>query len=242
MQHRKDKTINRREFLKKSLIGGLGLIALSSSGCAGGKLRTGLTYLFDGGIKLENPAGYGKDKSVINYINNRFDVYTTEDRKALVFDEKGDGYIFKPFEDSEENKLERIADINEIMTVGSRIAEEKSFSGANNVEAVTDLVYCDNPEEVQRAPIGYVFLSPDKTIEVSKKGRETKNGYIEYSYNFRIHNKRINIDNVSRAGGPSGDGVGGAGAGPGVGGGAGGIGGDGVGGAGAGPGVGGSAR
>ena len=51
------------------------LIALSSSSCAGGKLRTGLTYLFDGGIKLENPAGYGKEKSVINYINNRFDIY-----------------------------------------------------------------------------------------------------------------------------------------------------------------------
>lgn len=215
---RKIENEGRRDFLKYL---GLTAFSVATFGCTPRlSLREG--EIKEKNIYNENPKNYRVSSNVKDYLNSRFDIYTTQDEKVLVFDDLNDNYIFKPSEEKVkemkgENIIHKIG-VDEAKRIAVNLEEEVYFLDKDDMRVNADIVPCSNPEGVVKDIISYKFGSPKKRLVIGQKklGRE---------YEFKV----FDFDPVQYGGGNGGDSSGDNG---GPSGGAGGSGGDGAGGAG----------
>lgn len=162
-------------------------------------------------IMRQNPADYNFSQRIGDYLDlNKNHIYSDKEG-TIIIDSKDDEIALNVL------GLEKITDSVKLQ----KIARDY---GTGNLEAITDIFPCDNPEGEIRKIIGFHKLGKNKFIKVY----ESK---IKGVYTVEIFDKKILEDNggysgasgysggYDGAGGPSGDGAGGAG-GAGTGGGA----------------------
>ena len=194
-------------------------------------------------IRIKDPTNYSNSpwkKSLKSYTNlDEFDVYSTNDKGVLIFDNQRDSYVLTPAPEAmqesykdKNNRICQIHDSKEILKIGKSIDDKVSSLKMNDgVKAITDIVPCyTNDEGYSRAAIAWKFGPYNKKIhiklvEIENSLSKTKDSMSRYE--FWMSDAKERFDEARGGEDGRGDGDGGTG-------GAGGSGGDGAGGAGSG--------